>query len=110
VRALPRARSGISIMTREEFARRPEFGMTSLSFGDVMKMKEEGPSARRWDGAPDRLDGRFPFRMRRVPTLPKSSKILRQRKARPSSKQLGDSTARIASSFGCSMATLKETA
>jgi hypothetical protein len=61
VRALPRARSGISVVSREEFELRPSFAMTALSWEEIDKLKEEGPTSPRWDGSPDRLDGAFPF-------------------------------------------------
>lgn len=58
--ALSRARSGLSIVSREEFARRP-FAMSGLRWEEIENLKEEGPGSRRWDGAPDRVDGAFPF-------------------------------------------------
>jgi hypothetical protein len=59
--ALPRARSGISVVSREDFAARRGFPMTALTFEDMGKWKEEGLMSLRWEGAPDRLDGAFPF-------------------------------------------------
>jgi hypothetical protein len=58
--ALPRARSGISVVSREEFARRP-FAMSGFRLHELDRLKEEGPEGRQWDGAPDRVEGNFPF-------------------------------------------------
>ena len=60
VEALPRARSGISVISREEFARRP-YGLSALSWSDMENLKEEGSQSMRLCGAPDRLDGAYPF-------------------------------------------------
>jgi hypothetical protein len=60
VQALRRARSGLSVVSREELARRP-FAMSGLRWEEMHKLKTEGPRSRRWDGAPDRVDGDFPF-------------------------------------------------
>ena len=68
--ALPRARSGVSIVPREEFERRP-LAMAGFMAHELMQMKDEGPQSERWAGAPDRLDGAFPFPRRPAPTSPR---------------------------------------
>ena len=60
VQALPRARSGVSVVSREEFGRRP-FAMAGFMLHELTQMKHEGPRSRRRAGAPDRLEGAFPF-------------------------------------------------
>jgi len=60
LKALPRARSGLLVPSRDEFATSP-FLLNGFSFNDIISLKREGPQSRRWDGAPDRLHGAFPF-------------------------------------------------